>query len=212
MYKVLLLMKFINNIVVIVLLFTIFSGKATGKNGNERFRWGVEWGLQAPFMNNLNCAYITEDGYLVEINRFKTRRKTNGFINGFIGYDVAKRINLSLYSGYMGLAPNERGIPISLRISAHVSRFKCESGSSVFAEGGIFMQKDVPLSEVFRTGYSYRMRLAPFLSVDLEAGMQASSSHPKVFDSYSGKYIDNSNLSRIKNLNAGVFFAVALVF
>ena len=186
------------------------SGREARASG--RFHYGCEWGIQTGIVNSLDCRFISYEGYLVNYQTTDYGVHVNGMVTAFAGYDVLRRVNLSVHTGYLGLADGERGVPVTLRLTTYLSASPGEKGSSVFAEGGISITRDVPVSRLYRLGYSFRARLADFLALDLNAGLQISYSHPIIYDKYSGHVISFDEIAHLKNFNGGLFITAALVF
>ncbi|MDD6253737.1 MAG: hypothetical protein ACI3ZO_01065 [Candidatus Cryptobacteroides sp.] len=177
------------------------------------FRFGVEWGISPQLYSNTEARFIADDGYLVDYHRESIGFHVNGSIAGFVGYDVARRLCLSIHSGYMGLTEgNNRGVPLTLRLTSYLSENPGITGSSLFVEGGAFFRSDVPVSGLGKMAYSYRFNLAPFLFLDFNAGAQFSFSHPSVYDKYAGQTIEYDRIAFMRNVNVGLLFSIALLF
>ena len=89
----------------------LFPSQMTGKG----FRWGLEWGASGICHSNTYCVYTADEGFIVEYRKLSNRLHVNGTLEGFVGIDFARRMNISLHSGYAGIADGERGVPVSLR-------------------------------------------------------------------------------------------------
>lgn len=199
-------------IYLIIMLMVLSPIVLCADGRNERVKWGVEWGAQMPAFNSLKCAYLAEDGYLVEYSKRKFRTHTNGSLSAFIGYDIRRNVNLSLYGGYTGLDMNARGVGVSVRASGYFKEHSLGSYSKLFGEAGISIERKKPLSHFYRIGYGYRLRLSDLVSLDLNCGIQTSFTHPKFYDSVSRKYLYYNEMEYLRNLCVGVFATVAFVF
>ena len=202
---------FILFVLVTASLFPEHPAHCRSRNGSG-FRYGLEWGMQMPAVTGFDCSFITAEKYLVSEKELKYGHHINGIVSGFVGYDVIRRLNISLFAGYEGLTKGERGFGSSLRGTAHLSGNPGVSGSSVFLEGGVFWRDGHDLSETAKAGYSHRINLISFLALDINCGICLSSSHPDVYDKYSGCMVTKENLGHLRNIAVGPFLTVALVF
>ena len=78
----------------------LFPSQMTGKG----FRWGLEWGASGICHSNAYCVYTADEGFIVEYRKISNRLHVNGTLEGFVGIDFAQRLNISLHSGYAGIA------------------------------------------------------------------------------------------------------------
>ena len=83
----------------------LFPSQMTGKG----FRWGLEWGASGICHSNTYCVYTADEGFIVEYRKLSNRLHVNGTLEGFVGIDFARRMNISLHSGYSGIADGEKG-------------------------------------------------------------------------------------------------------
>ena len=124
----------------------LFPSQMTGKG----FRWGLEWGASGICHSNTYCVYTADEGFIVEYRKLSNRMHVNGTLEGFVGIDFARRMNISLHSGYAGIADGERGVPLSLRPTLRLGRKPDAGGASIFAEyssGKMLTSQCLPSSE-----------------------------------------------------------------
>lgn len=196
-------------LILITITATILSTfQMTGRG----LRWGVEWGASGICHSNTSCIYMAEEGYAVEYEKNSNRLHINASIEGFVGMDFARRLNVSLHSGYSGIADGERGVPLSLRPTLYFGKAPASGGSSIFLEGGVFFRKKAYISKFAKIGTGWRTKLSEHISLDFNIGIQISTSNPDIYDKYSGKYLRNREVRELKCINEGFFLSTALVF
>lgn len=187
-----------------------------GKDGwnTSRLEYGVEWGMQMPVATKLECSFLTTDRYIVTMDEHKVGNHINGMFSVFAGYDVSKRINISISIGYLGLTKGERGVSTTFRGTYRISsQAQADAGSRVFAECGVFRRKGNDRTSVIaKAGYGYRFALNRDLSFDIRCGVMSSRSHPDIYDKYSGCTVSHENLRSLRNVNIGPFVTLALAF
>lgn len=186
----------------------LFPSQMTGKG----FRWGLEWGASGICHSNAYCVYTADEGFIVEYRKISNRLHVNGTLEGFVGIDFAQRLNISLHSGYAGIADGERGVPLSLRPTLRLGRNPDGGRASLFAEGGVFFRKNADISMFAKLGTGWRTTLSQHLALDFNAGLQVSRTHPDIYDKYSGRYLAGDSVRGLKCFNAGFFLTTALVF
>lgn len=196
-----------------IILITLAAALlSTSEMMGKGFRWGVEWGASGTFHSKTSCLYTTNDGYAVEYRKVSSRLHINAALEGFVGMDFARRLNISLRSGYAGIADGERGVPLSLRQALHFGKTPTSRGASVFMEGGLFFRKKADISSFAQIGTGWRTRLSEHIALDFNLGIRISSTHPDIFDKYSGKYMPKESIRELNCLNEGFFLSTALVF
>lgn len=196
-------------ITLIILAATLLS---TSEMSGKGLRWGVEWGASGICHSNTSCIFTSEDGYLIEYKKVSSRLHVNAEIAGFVGVDFAKRLNISLRSGYSGIADGERGVPLSLRPTLHFGKSPAVQGASLFLESGLFFRRKSDISSFVKAGTGWRTRLSEHIALDFNIGFQLSRTHPDIYDKYSGKYLRNDSVRNLKCFNEGFFLSTALVF
>lgn len=195
-------------IIIIISAMLFSTSQMTGRG----LRWGLEWGASGICHSNTSCIYTAEEGYIVEYKKNSSRLHVNASLEGFVGMDFARRINVSVHSGYSGIAYGERGVPLSLRPTLFFGKNPATHGASVFVEGGLFFRKNADISKFAKIGTGWRTKLSEHIALDFNIGLQISGTHPDIYDKYSGKYLKNDAARGLRCVNEGFFISTALVF
>ncbi len=178
----------------------------------SRFHWGVEWGYGASgFMYWSNNYFDAKVGYRIWDEGHEFAFVPNAYAGLYAGFDLGRRINLSLFSGTMGIYSDRQVIPLGLR-ATYAFRGQDSQGALAFLGGGLCFH-DLFVSapgQYLQLGGGYRIKLGGKMDMDLLAHLRACDDHPPIWDEENGSYVDAANIR--KNLAVYTSFEVGVAF
>lgn len=136
--------------------------------GKPRLSYGLEWGYSGTFLKTSQHNYICSEGYRIVDNPVTWRYFSNGSVLGNVGVSLNDNINLSVYSGLLGVYSKRWMVPVELR-----ARW-CPSG--LYSDGLIVhagAAVNFPTASLYETGMraiagaGYRVAVFRSISVDL---------------------------------------------
>lgn len=191
--------------ILLLLLFVTFGAEAR----IPHISYGLEWGYTATFFKHADYNFICNEGYRINDNINIWRYFSNGAIMANVGMDITPRLNVSAYSGLLGVYARRWVIPAELRF-----RF-CPSGLDV--TGPVFhagVAAVYPTSTLTDTGArgvlggGYRFAIYKSLSVDFLLSVNLTVDHDRITDPDTKEYVlrkdITSNVSEYCALNLSV--------
>lgn len=166
------------------------------------FTYGVEWGGSFSVAEYHDYNYLIESGYRMNDSSFAFGGKVNGFFLANVGYLIAERFQVSLYSGYEGVDRNVRVVPIVLR-GAFFNKGYHSDGIFAYVGGGVGIT-DIERRSVIlgRLGTGYRIVLSKATSLDFIISANLSIRNPDLLDPDSHMPIADNRIS-VNNLYLG---------
>ena len=166
------------------------------------FTYGVEWGGSFSAIRYHDYNYLIESGYRMNDSSLSFGGKVNGVFWANVGYLIANRFQISLYSGYEGIDRNVRVVPIVLR-GAFFNKGYHSDGLFAFAGGGVGIT-DVERRSVIlgRIGAGYRIVLSKATCLDFMISANMSIRNPDLLDPDSHMPIADYRIS-VNNLCLG---------
>ena len=195
-----------------LLIFSMLCYVNAGAGERLRFTWGLDWGICANAYFQEHNVFYSEEQSLVETDRAGWRYHTNGHIFGQVGVDIAQKVNLSLYSGYMGLGRGMRAIPLAAR-ATYYFRSAPVSGPFVSLAGGWAFDEKWKQKSGYtgQAGLGYRWAVGSGLMMDLSAGVRLSQYHPREFvDFFTGSLVSGERYVSARSFVGGLYLSLAL--
>lgn len=178
-----------------------------------KLRYGAEWGIMESVLQGTHAIFTTEEGFPVKISHLGSKPHPNMFILANVGMELEDIFSLSLYSGYMGVAPDKRIFPITGRVG--VTPFGARSdGPVAYLDAGIGIvdRKADYILVLAKGGGGYRYALSRNSSVDLLLNLQMAFDQPEVWDRVTESYIPEYRVRASKGFYLAVGLSVALNF
>ena len=175
--------------------------------------YGLEWGYTASFLRTVRYSYICSDGYRIVDNSAGFNYFSNGSILANVGLDVLPKLNVSLYSGLIGVWSDRWMVPVELRL-----RF-CPAG--LYEDGFIYSlgtSANFPTKTLRETclrasaGAGYRVAVFRDISVDFLLSVGYSTDHDQIKDPISGDIVTYSNISHNDSGYLGISLSAAINF
>lgn len=177
--------------------------------GGPRLSFGLEWGYTSTFLKTSQHNFICEEGYRIIENPVSWRYLSNGAVLARAGADLTENINLSLYSGLLGVYSKRWIVPLELRMRWCPSGLYNE-GILLQAGGGL----GFPTSSLYETGaravagVGYRLPIYRTLSVDLILSWNFTLDSETILDPDTGdkvpRYRITSNSTEYQAFNLSI--------
>ena len=178
-----------------------------------RLSFGLEWGYTGTFLKTWQYNYIYSSGSRIIENDHLWRYFSNGTVMGCAGLDLSEKVNVSAYSGLLGVYARRWMVPVELR-----ARW-CPRG---LQEDGPIMHVGAaatfPTSTLYETsarvsaGGGYRFKVYKSISLDFLASFTLCGDHEPIVDSDTQEYVPTMNITTNLAEYWGINFAVALNF
>ena len=178
-----------------------------------RFTYGLEWGYSATFLKTSQHNYICSEGYRIIDNPVYWRYFSNGSVLANAGLDLNDKINLSLYSGLLGVYSKRWVVPVELR-----ARW-CPSGlhnNGLLVQGGAALT--IPTSSLYEprmralAGAGYRIAVYRSVSVDLILSWNFTLDSDKITDPDTKEFVPRSDISANSTEYQAVNLSLAINF
>ena len=166
----------------------------------RRVSFGVEWGYSPVFYYNYKYVYRDDYGTTVLDKGQDVCFDSNAFILARVGLRLGEKSEVSLLSGYCGIATGRKAVPLLLRYN-YASGGSGRDGLLVFADGGVGLWAGESPPVLCNLGAGRRVVLDDKLHLDFTAGLRASLDHP----------LGDSGL-RNDRFSAGIVLGVELGF
>lgn len=145
--------------------------------------FGLEWGYTGTALRTYQHNYIFSAGSRIIDNGSVWRYFSNGSILAGAGLDVSQSVNLSLYSGVLGVYSHRAMIPVELRASW------CPSGleeDGLITHAGIaatFPTKEsTDMAARINIGAGRRFKVYKHISVDFKMSFHLTFDHDIIYD------------------------------
>lgn len=182
-------------------------------NARPRFSYGLEWGYTGTFLKTWQYNYIYSSGSRIVDNGNTPRYFSNGSILANAGLDLGDRVNLSVYSGLLGVYSRRWMIPVELRARWCPGGLR-ESGPVVHLGGAAAF----PTATLYETaarvnvGGGYRVKVYGSTSVDFLVSFQLCTDHESITDPDTGLYVPVKDITLNLVEYWGLNFSLALNF
>ncbi len=162
-----------------------------------RFSYGLEWGYTGTFLRTYQHNYIYSAGSRIIENDSEWWYYSNGGVLANAGIDIGSKVNLSLYSGLIGVYSRRWMIPAELR-----TRW-CPMGlekTGPLVHGGVAaafpVREPLDVSARLNLGGGYRVGVYKHLSVDFLASFVLTLDHETITDPDTGARVEASQIVR----------------
>jgi len=200
-----------------LMLFSLLLGCGSAWGRGEIVRHSVEWGIDAMFFSGHHYNYICEEGYRIDDKWDSFSFHPNASVQFGFGFNLTGRSELMLFTGYTGIGPSNRVIPLSLRYT-FIPKGNYQGGLFYFADLGVGFHP-VPSSEpprricfLGKLGFGNRIALSRFCSMDFIAGIRTVHDFPRIKDPDSGKYLSKENTRKSILANCALTLSIAFNF
>ena len=192
----------------IILLATLSLGAAAW---TPRISYGLEWGYTGTFLKTWQYNYIYSAGSRLFDNGSSWRYFSNGSFLADAGLDISPKVNLSVYSGILGVYSRRWMVPVELRARWCPAGLE-ENGPLLYSGAAVTF----PTSTLMETsgrlniGGGYRVKIYRHITADLLMAFHFTFDHDIIYDPDTDMPVPRtdmvSNLSEFWGLN--VSFAI----
>lgn len=191
----------------LILPFALQAGEK-GARQHKRFTFGAEWNFISSCHCGIHHNFFSQEGYRVDLNQQSFGFESNGEVNLHCGYDLDRKWNLSLYTGFVGIYDIGNAIPVSLRLT----RFFKENGIGdrwlcyIDAGTGVCLKEDPQMTATGKIGGGYRLSLSKTTKMDILLACRLSLTHPQiVYDGYRIPFeMTNRNNAYVSAISIGL--------
>ena len=196
--------------IAIIFILMLACSLALCQEQRSRFHWGMEWGYGASaFKYWSNNYFDAKVGFRIWDEGHEFAFVPNAYAGLYAGFDLGRKLYLSLFSGTMGIYSDRRVIPLGLRATY---AFKGQDSQGVLAYlGGGLCFHDFSIAapgQYLQLGGGYRIKLGRSMDMDLLAHLRACDDHPSIWDEEDGAYVQKDNIR--KNLAAYISFELGV--
>lgn len=180
----------------------------------SRLRGGVEWGYTQGIWHWYHYNYLTDAMARVNSEDGRFVVSSNGHIYAYIGYQIGRRWQLDLISGWAGIWQDRRVVPIDLRATRYFSGLN-NNGFKAFFEVGELISHNVAGSDfpsnIMKLGGGFRIMLTSRSAVDLSLSLQRCIDHPADIHDPAYNYdVAPDHLRRSDTSYTGINFSISI--
>lgn len=197
---------------VLCILLLVLSGAVAPAKG-PHFTYGLEWGYTATFFKHADYNFICSEGYRINETHDIWWYYSNGAILANAGVDLTRKLNVSAYSGLLGVYSHRWVIPAEVRV-----RY-CPAGNDrngpVFHAGGGATFPTSTLTETAGRGLiggGYRFSIFRSMSVDFLLSFNLTFDHDLITDPDTHGYVPHSAITTNMSEYYAVCASIALNF
>lgn len=165
------------------------------KARTPRLSYGLEWGYTGSFLRHCDYSFICSEGYRIVEHEDQWRYFSNGSVLANVGLDLTRSVNLSVYSGLLGVWARRWMVPVELRArycpaGLHSDGLVCHAGAAL----------NFPTKTLKETGFrvhagaGYRLAVYRDISVDLLLSIQYTTDHDLIKDPDTGSWVPHSSI------------------
>lgn len=185
---------------------------------SAHFKYGVEWGYDATFMDKYHSVYFDPDvGYRIDAEGTKLLLYSNGYASARIGVELMKHYSATILAGYCGVKQGRRIFPLTMRATYFIDSYDV-SGIMAFIEGGtgVHYESGMDFSDiniiVGKCGAGYRLKMSKKSSLDFMASIQLTYDHPGIYNPDIPGYIPDFYVRRSDDLFGSFNLSCAISF
>ncbi|MBP5381896.1 MAG: hypothetical protein J6Y45_00930 [Bacteroidales bacterium] len=190
---------------------TAFAGE---NGGRVLVRWGLDWGYGLDVYKYWNINYSDSQVGDRVIDQDATGEAfPNAYFTAKVGLEVTRWLEVSVFSGLMGISEDRKIIPAALQASYFP--FGCaSSGPMATVAGGMGFNTDFTLSpSVYgMIGGGWRFYLNPVWNLDLILRARISKDAPPVWDRDNNTVVTPEYVRKNVVITGALEFGIALTF
>lgn len=184
----------------ILLISFLCLASASLRAQTFRANCGLEWGTGINIHSIHKYNYISSLGYRISEFEHGADLYLNAEILLRAGVQIGRKFNVSLCSGYMGIANDFRTVPVLGRLDFHFKGVR---------EDGIYLSLDMGKGFVqpcymINAGAGHRTMIGNHSSIDFKLKLRETFSRPVLHDIEDGKAVPESRIRR----NIATYFAM----
>ena len=196
-----------------------------GIKGTGMFTWGLEWGSTLSFYDKSSFIFMAEEGFAVEGGELLVDPHMNAFALFSVGYNVSYNTNVSINTGWQGVAKEKRIFPVTGRVtyvftglprltSERTPTYTPDIQNFVFFDTGVGISQAQlhGLTLLAKAGYGVRLPLGYGMSLDTSLSFQASYAHPELYDKFADRKVPWSKVGKSDSFYMGLSLSMAVRF
>ena len=179
----------------------------------RRFSFGVEGSSSYNFASYNNTAYRTDVGYRVYDKAVHREIHPIVEVLAMATANINPSFRVSLLSGYSGLEPGLRMVPIEARAMYVFSRMT-PSGGGIFLQAGagaaIPLEKPFRAGALVRGGFGYSFTVTPTMHINFGFTYRLVYYKPNIYDPDTDEIIPINNVMRANRFVSAFCFSLAI--
>jgi len=194
-------------LLLISLLFLSLPFLTEGK----KVTFGCEWGMGVSYAKYHVFNYLYESGRRHQGSTLETGRRMNANFMAHVGYDLSRRVNLSLYTGHEGISDEMTVIPVTLRATVFPTGSE-KDGMLVYLDAGAGLDESSFHALLGRAGIGYRLALTEVTNLDFILSYRLALTRPELLDPDSRRPIAENRIARNDLFLNKITFSIGLNF
>lgn len=178
--------------IVLLLVSILCLAAAPARAQMFRFNGGLEWGTGSNIYSVHRYNYISSIGYRISELEHGADFYLNAEILLRAGVQIGRKFNVSLCSGYMGIADNFRTIPVTGRVDFHFRGVREDGFYVTLDMGKGFLQS----CSLVHAGAGYRTMIGRHSSIDFMLKLRETFSRPVIHDIEDGHAVPENRIRR----------------
>ncbi|MBO4455720.1 MAG: hypothetical protein J5695_04905 [Bacteroidales bacterium] len=196
----------------LLLVLLLLPALALSARG-PRFSYGLEWGYTGTFLRTHQYNYIYSEGARIVDNDAFWWYYSNGSVLADVGLDLGDKVNLSVYSGLLGVYSRRWMVPIELRTRWCPNGLEnngplAHLGTSITIPTSTLQESTLRIN----AGGGYRFCVYRHLSVDFLMCLVVTGDHDLIRDPDTDFYVPSKNITKNYSQYWGVNMSVAINF
>lgn len=198
--------------IVFLLLFCNLAA-ARPPEGRGFMRWGAEWGYGTSFYRYWNHNYMDPDLGRIFDSDEDFSLSANGYILLSAGADILPWLNISLYSGLMGISYGRQVVPLAIRAN-FFPKGANNDGLLLLAGTGIGFSdyfSKVP-AHFANIGSGWRVAMNKRWDMDFTLQLRVCGDKPPIWDADRNAYVNESDIRGNIAVYCSIEFGIAISF
>ena len=178
-----------------------------------KFSYGLEWGYTGTFLRTYQYNYIYSEGARIIENDAVLWYYSNGSVLANAGIDLGRNVNLSVYSGLLGVYSRRWMVPVELR--TRWCPMGLEANGLVTHLGAALAFPTKPIQETcarVNIGAGYRVHVYKHISADFLMSFVLTTDHDSINDPDTGYYVPTKDITKNYAEYWGVGISAAINF
>lgn len=175
--------------------------------------YGLEWGYTATFFKHAHYNFICDEGYRINEKTDTWRYFSNGAVMANVGVDITRHLNVSAYSGLLGVYSKRWVIPAELRL--RYCPLGLDASGPLIHAGAAAAFPTSTLTDTGARGIlggGYRLAIYKSMSVDFLISLNLTLDHDNITDPDTKRYVPRSDITSNVSEYCAVNVSVALNF
>lgn len=200
--------------IILILCSLCKSAAAQGepRSAYPKVTFGAEWSYTGTVLYGTHFNFFSHEGYRENITDCQSGYWNNAEALLHVGYNINHNWNISLYTGFCGLADIHNAIPISLRATYAFGKDSLMDRWLTFVDLGTGVSLGEAPQEILtgKLGGGYRLSLSRNTKLDFLMAIRTTYTHPTII--YGENVIPLDKVNRNSAVLASYSLGISLTF